>query len=47
MNGFTLNLTNQLSAAGEITPLIRATGLQGTPVLTIKLKVIQPLQNLV
>ena len=47
VNGFTLNLTNQLSTACEITPLIRATGLQGTPVLTIKLKVIQPLQNLV
>ena len=47
MNGFTLNLTDQLGATGEITPLIRATGLQGAPVLAIKLKVIQPLQNLV
>ena len=47
MNGFSLDLANQLGAAGEITPLVRTTGVQSASVLTVKLKIIQALQDLV
>ena len=47
MNALTLHLTNQLSTAGQVTPLIRTTGLQSTTETTVQLQEVQALQNLV